>query len=356
MTRNVPTLADIGEEALIARIAQILGKPPANTLGIGDDAALILPGRGHLLLTTDALVEGTHFLRTWFRPEEAGGKVLASNISDAAAMGGKPSHTVVSLVLPARTPVESVERLYRGMKKMARAEGVSVIGGNVARGKAVSITVALVGTLPQGEPVLRSGARPGDRLFVTGQPGLAYLGQKLLASAGRRRELPDLWNPPAAEEPRWRKQLGRRSIWARRALRRFLLPQARVQAARDLNHYRPTSMIDVSDGLSRDLGHLARAGTRLWIRAEQLPHKPGFAQLARKLGETAESAILRGGEDYELLVTLPPASAQQLGGRAVVGGVPLTEIGEVLPGSPGVFLGSPGELTPLPESGFQHFD
>jgi thiamine-monophosphate kinase len=354
MTRSLPTVADIGEEALIGRIARLVGRVPKGTLGIGDDAALIPAGRGRLLLTTDALVEGTHFLRTWFRPEEVGLKALTSNISDAAAMGGRPTHAVVSLILPSRTPVESVERLYRGVRRAAAKEDLTVVGGNLARGKAISVTLALLGSFPRGEPVLRSGAHPGDRLFVSGQPGLAYLGRKLLARSARGRRA-DLWDPPASREPEWRSRLGRKSVWAGRALARFLRPQPRVQTARDLRHFRPTSMIDVSDGLATDLEHLAQAGARLLVRPERLPSAPGFRRLAEELGETGASAALRGGDDYELLVTVPARAARSLGSRAVVGGVPLIEIGEVLRGPPGVYVDAPGGVAPLPPAGYRHF-
>lgn len=139
------TLADIGELGLLERLGRLVGPPPEGTVGIGDDAAVIPWGRGPVLATTDSMVEGTHFRTDWFRPEEVGYKSLAANLSDAAAMGGRPTHALVSLVLPPTLPVRSVERLFRGMLELARAQDVLVVGGNLARGDAVAVTVALLG-------------------------------------------------------------------------------------------------------------------------------------------------------------------------------------------------------------------
>lgn len=352
MSRESPTVADVGEEVLIERISRLVGPPCPGTLGVGDDAALIRAVRGRLLLTTDALVEGTHFLRHWFRPEEVGGKALTSNLSDAAAMGGWPTHALVSLILPPRTRVEAVERLYRGMRRVAGKDGPVVVGGNLARGRTISVTVAVIGSFPHGGPILRSGARPGDRLLVSGQPGMAYLGRKLLT---RLPQKTDLWDPPLPREPAWRERLGRGSVWARRALARFLRPRARLEMARALHPFRPTALIDVSDGLATDLNHLAQGGVRILIRPRLFPLGVGFRRLAEALGETGESAVLRGGDDYELLVAVSPRSARRLGSRPVVGGVALTEIGEVIQGSPGVYLESSRGMIPLPRAGFRHF-
>ncbi len=361
MTDPRLTVSELGEGGLIRRIARILGAPPRGDLGIGDDAAVVSLRGSHALLTTDVLVEGTHFHRRWFRPEEVGHKALAANISDAAAMGGEPTHALVSLVLPPATSVEAVERIYRGMRRLARREGVAVIGGNLARGERISVTVFLLGRFRSGKALLRSGAHAGDRVFVSGRPGLAYLGFRLLdavlpvarrtAAGGPR----DPWLEAPAGEPAWRRELRAGSPEASAALRRFLVPEPRVPLARALRRLHPTSLIDVSDGLSIDLGHLAETGVRVELDPERLPIAPGFRTLAHALGEHSVLACLRGGEDYELLFTLPPAAAARAAREGILGGVRVTEIGRIARGPAGVFVPGSGGWTPLPPLGFRHF-
>jgi thiamine-monophosphate kinase len=359
MNHGQKTLSDIGERGVIARLRRIAGPAPSGTLGIGDDAA-VLPGKGPILLTTDVMVEGTHFEKEWFRPEEVGYKAVASNLSDAAAMGGRATHALVSLILPPRTTVLGVERLYRGMLRLAKKEGVALVGGNLARGRTLSVTVALAGSFPHGDPVRRTGAQPGDRLYVTGQPGLAYLGLRLLQrhARGKRKvstRLRDLWQSSERAAPAWRAALVRSHPWAGRALKRFLTPVPRVQQARDLSFYRPTALIDTSDGLGSDLQHLAGSGKQIIIDAGKLPLPPGFRRLAETLGESPEEAALSGGEDYELLVAVPPDAAQRLGSSPVLAGVRLAAIGEVTEGKAGVFLCAEGRRTRLRGQGFRHF-
>jgi thiamine-monophosphate kinase len=370
MARSSPTLADLGEARFLERIARLVPGTDPGVVGIGDDAAILPAGRGSVLLTTDALVEGTHFHRRWFRPEEAGFKALAVNLSDAAAMGGVPRFAAVSLILPGTTAVQAVVRLYRGMLALARRTGVSIVGGNVAEGRSVSVTIALLGGFPRGEPVLRSGSRPGDRLYVSGQPGLARLGCRLLQSAKRggsggrssgtrsgsrprKTRLPDLWEHDEKDAAAPRRELARSHPGGTAALKRFLTPEPRLALARNLQLYRPTAMIDVSDGLGEDLFHLAGPGRSLRIDPGRFSLPPAFRKLAGLLGEEPADAYLRGGEDYELLVALPAETAERLGPRAVLSGTALTAIGAVVPGS-GVRLSGAEERT-LSRSGFQHF-
>jgi thiamine-monophosphate kinase len=356
MTTKKRTLAEVGEGGLLARVRRLLDPPPPGTVGIGDDTAVV-PSAGPALLTTDVMVEGTHFRRTWFRPEEVGHKALAANLSDAAAMSGRPTHAVVSLVLPPRTPVQAVEPMYRGMLRLARTHEVALIGGNVARGKTISVTIALLGDFPHGDPILRTGSRPGHRLYVSGQPGLAGLGFRLLRTgSGRKRTdtFPDLWHSSTRGEPRWRGALARGKPWARRALKRFLTPEPRLEPSRALSFYRLSSLIDTSDGLGPDLFHLAEGGNRIVVDIDRLPLPRGFQELAETLGQSPEMAALWGGEDYELLFSLPPEAAIRLGPRPVVGGTRLTEIGEITSGTGVVLRGKRGER-PLSGSGFRHF-
>jgi thiamine-monophosphate kinase len=372
MRRGVgSTVAMLGEDALLTRIARLLGPAPAGVLGIGDDAAVAPPGTGPMLLTTDVLVEGTHFRREWTLPEEVGWKALAVNLSDAAAMGGRPRHALVSLILPPETLVESVLALYRGMRRLASRSGTAVLGGNLARGKPLSLTLALVGDFPGGDPVLRSGARPGDRIYVTGQPGLARLGLQLLerersSGHGRRGAGSDPWE----EGPRCRREmLERRRRLAGQvpagaaALRRLLRPEPRLEVAGALALPRsepdagrplprPTAMIDVSDGLAMDLPRLAKAsGVSLIIDLSALPASSAFRASCATLRKSPEHTALQGGEDYELLFTLPPrANVPRRIGR-----VAIHPIGQVAPGSGVLLRDRAGDLHPLDLRGFDHF-
>jgi len=345
------TLADIGELGLLERLTRLVGRPPEGAVGIGDDAAVIPWGRGPILATTDAMVEGTHFRRSWFRPEEVGHKSLAANLSDAAAMGGRPTHALVSLVLPPTLRVRAVERMFRGMLRLARREQVAVVGGNLARGEAISVTVALLGSFPGRGPFLRSGARPGDRIYVTGQPGLSHLGLRLLETADRA---PDLWEDGARGVPEWRRALTRGRPGAGTALRRFLTPEPRLQLVRDLSIFRPTALIDLSDGLAADLARLGATGKRFVLDEERIPRSRAFVRLAESLDQDPTAVALGGGEDYELLVAIPPQAALKLGAKATIAGIPLTRIGEVEAGT-GVALRTASGMRPLPAAGFKHF-
>lgn len=345
------TVGSLGETALIRRIARVLGPPPRGVVGIGDDAA-VTPGRGGPVLhTVDVQVEGTHFHRWVSTPEEVGWKALAVSVSDIAAMGGRPETALVSLILPADATVSAVERLYRGMRRMALVADVQVVGGNVARGEQISITVSLTGALFARPALRRDGAKPGDRLFVTGRPGLADLGRRILEHrpASVRR---DLWADPGAHRA---VASDLRTPLARAAMGRFLLPDPRTAAAEELLEYRPTALIDTSDGLARDLSHLVNAQGAPVVHADALPLDSAFAKLAARAGREEIAAALQGGEDYELLFTLRPAAAERLRERGALAGVRVHEIGE--------FVGSAREpgvddvrgVTPLrPESDW-HF-
>lgn len=352
MKPSLATFADVGELGFLKRLTRLLGPPPSGVVGVGDDAAVFPRPAGSLLLTTDSMVEDVHFRRRWFRPEEVGHKALAANLSDVAAMGGQAEAALVSLILPPETRLRSVERLYRGLLAYAARERVQILGGNLARGPVFSITLALFGALTRDEPLLRSGARPGDRVYMTGQPGLARLGHRLLASAGARR--PDLWTAADAKHPAWRRDLGRSVPGGTSALKRFLTPTARLATARDLLVYRPTAAIDVSDGPASDLHHLTGRGKGLSIRADLLPRSAAFRRLAAALEEDPVSAVLEGGEDYELVFTLPRETAESLGPRAVLNGVRVTRVGEVVE-EEGVSLVDGSKTRKLPKGGYEHF-
>jgi thiamine-monophosphate kinase len=339
------TVSDLDEFDLISRLARLLPKPTRRVpVPLGDDAALV-PTAKNTLITTDALVDGVHFRRDWSRPDEVGRRALEVNLSDIAAMGGRPEWAVVSLLLPPELPLAALLDFYKGMAASARRAGVAVVGGNVSRTDGpFSVTVTLLGTPVGRHAVTRGGGRAGDRLVVTGTPGLAAAGRMLLEASGRGE---DLWGVEArtpAKTSGTEYALG--DPVARAALKRFLIPEARVAAGARLAKAGATALIDLSDGLAADLAHLAtasRCGAEL--DAALFPRARGFDELCVARRREPLDFILNGGDDYELLAALPEAAWGRLAGRGAVrarlDGVPLTAIGRLTPRGRGLRLVEP---------------
>ncbi|MGH2442891.1 MAG: thiamine-phosphate kinase [Chloroflexota bacterium] len=325
---NKNTLAGIGELRLIDRIRSITGQTNA-IIGIGDDAAVIdQPGDAYLLATIDAQVQGVHF-RSAMPAREAGRRAMAVNVSDIAAMGGTPTFALVSLVLPSDTTQEFFDELFAGLSEEAREYGTGIAGGNISstRGPAV-IDIALLGSVPKTEVVLRSGAKPGDILAVSGPLGTA-------AVALRAHELRD-------------SMLQSEQEWAES----YDVPMARsdlgvVVARKHLAH----AMIDISDGLSSDLHHLCEASeVGALVRLADIRIDATARCIAAKLGLDASDLALNGGEDYELLAAIPPHAMRE---AERAGFMP---IGEILPSGEGVMLESAdGKRSPLEPRGWRHF-
>ncbi|HBO70771.1 MAG TPA: thiamine-phosphate kinase [Deltaproteobacteria bacterium] len=278
-------LRDLGESGFIEHVRRRFGGPVRpGELGIGDDAA-VLPARGgKLVLTADMLLEGVHFDLRYFRPEEVGWRALMANLSDLAAMGASPDCYLVSVAAPPDTPLALLSGIFGGMAKAARPSGTRLMGGDTCRGERLALSLALVGRIRRGREIRRNGARPGDFLYLTGDPGWSFLGLRLL-SRGR----------PKA--PRG---------WRRQAMRSHLTPVARLQegiaAARS---GAVSAMIDVSDGVLPDLRRMlgeSGGGALLDERAFRLSKR--FREAASSLGEDPVSAFLAGGEDYELLMAV----------------------------------------------------
>jgi thiamine-monophosphate kinase len=270
-------------------------------VGIGDDAAVLRPPPGEdLAMTVDAVVEGVHFDRR-FRGEDVGWKALAVNLSDLAAMGARPLWALCALATPRGESSARLAAVGRGLATCARAFGVALAGGNVTRARQLSLCVTAVGAVPRGGALLRSGAHPGDVLLVSGTLGDAALGLR----------------PGAARE------LIRRQ---RRPVPRVALGGALLGLAR--------SCIDVSDGLLQDLGHLcAASGVGAMVRLDSLPLSGAYRRaVAHRPPERACDAALAGGEDYELLVAVPPGRVGQAHAAARKVGDRLTAIGEVSAG------------------------
>ncbi len=319
------TTGTAGESKLIAMIrgwVRAQGKPKALLRGIGDDGATIRTGP-RTFVTTDAFVEGVHFRHGWGRPWQFGWKALAANVSDVAAGGAVPTAAVVSLALPPDLSVRWLEEFYAGLVACGKTYGVGIAGGNLARASEFSSHITVIGRSPS-RLIGRFGAKPGDLVAVTGALGGSAAGLSAL-----RRGWSDL---PAKE-----------------AIFRHLVPRPRVAAGIALGRI-ASAMLDVSDGLARDAGHLAAAsGVCVTIVPGGIPIHPAVEALAPRLRVRAADLALGSGEEYELLAAIPRRRwAEAM--RAVRGsGITLTAIGECRKGR-GVDL--PGGLR---SSGWDHF-
>ena len=265
-------------------------------VGVGDDAAVLRAPRGEVLCATvDALVEGVHFDRR-FTPEDVGWKALAVNLSDLAAMGARPLWALIALAVTGREPPARLARIARGLGACARRHGLAVAGGNVTRARDLSLTVTVLGAAGPRHVLRRAGARPGDVLLVSGTIGDAALGRA-----------PDA--PPAL------------AARQRRPAPRLALGRGLAAIA--------SAAIDVSDGLVQDLGHLCDAsGTGATVRLEDLPLSPAYRRAVRRSPDRW-GAALGGGEDYELLVAVPPDRVRAALAAARRARTPLTAVGTV---------------------------
>ncbi len=337
------TVAQIGEREIIARIgARIPSKPAWMLVGIGDDAAVVEPPRGALeILTTDGLVEGVHFDRRFSRPFDIGWKALAVNVSDIAAMGGAPRAALLSLALPPSLSLDALDELLDGFLALAREARVALAGGNVSRSPGpLAIDVTLIGSVRTRDVLRRDGAKPGDAVFVTGSVGSGRAGLEFLRAC--QENDPEGGSSEGTEMDacveRYRRPAPRYRIGA-------LLGRARAASA----------CMDLSDGLAdaaRQIADASRAGIRL--DADALPLEPGARRWFDRQGRDAAVDAASGGDDYELLFTVPRKRTGRL--RHVLQqarGIPITRIGEIIPGRDAVFVRD-GRAEPLP-AGFVHF-
>jgi thiamine-monophosphate kinase len=278
------TISDLGEFGLIETIAAALPRGAATIVGIGDDAAVLAAPDARVVATTDLLVEGRHFRRDWSGPADIGAKAAAQNFADIAAMGAVPVALLVGFAAPGDLAVAWVRDLVSGLADECARAGATVAGGDTSGADTILLAVTALGDLRGRDPVTRSGARPGDVLAYAGVLGESAAGLALLA-AGR--------TGPAA------------LIAAHRR------PAPRYAAGPEAAALGATAMIDVSDGLLADAGHLARAsGVQVDIDAALLPAHPGLAAAAAALGRPGPLEwMLTGGEDHALAATFPPDRA-----------------------------------------------
>lgn len=306
----------------VRRIAAALG-PKAS--GLGDDCAVLAPADARLVASTDVSVEDVHFRLDWLTLEEAGWRATAAALSDLAADGAEAAGVLVALTVPRSASDDDVVAAMTGVGGAAGDAGARVIGGDLSSGPSWAFAVTVLGWT--GQPVTRAGARPGDRIWVTGALGGARAGLE----AFRRGEAP-------APEVR----------------RAFARPAPRLHAGRWLARHGAAAMIDLSDGLGADAAHLAAAsGVCVELELELLPLAPGATAEAERLGLPAARFAAESGEEYELLVALPERfAADDARAFESVCSLPLTRVGEVRPGA-GVQARLGGAIVTL--SGYDHF-
>ncbi|MBA3296915.1 MAG: thiamine-phosphate kinase [Acidobacteria bacterium] len=331
-----------GERFIISHIRSRLPPAPASLIvAAGDDAAVAVPERGALqVLTTDALVEGVHFDRRFSSLADVGYKAIAVNVSDVAAMGGTSSLVLLSLMLPDGTSIQEIDVLLDGVLEMARIAKVTVAGGNITRSPgALIVDVTATGHVRPRRILRRDGGRPGDALFVTGSIGGASAGLEWLTEAFR------CGFPLQPED-------GGLATCVQRHRR----PEPRLRIGAVLGRARVASAcMDLSDGLADAVRQIAEAsGTGARIDAAALPIDAAAHKWFSASGHDPVGAALSGGDDYELLFTLPRKTARRLrSAEAAARGVPLTHIGE-LTTEPELVVVRDGQSEPLP-SGFTHF-
>ena len=309
---------------MISRIRSRASRRRGVAVGIGDDCAILKIPPGHeALVTTDFSLEGVHFRREWHPAEVVGHRCLARGLSDMAAMGGTPLAAFLSLALPQDLPQAWVDQFLKGLLKLADAFSVSLAGGDTAQSPdGVLADIVLVGSAPKGKAIRRSGARAGDRIYVTGVLGGSAATLKLLFSGRKLRP---------AEFPR------------------HFHPTPRIEAGRFvLEQGLASAMIDVSDGLSTDLAHICEeGGVGAEVEATAIP----CAIIGKPAREVDLRFALHGGEDYELLFTTPR-------GKRVptrIAGVPVTQIGHITRGKQVFLVSQDGVGSELRAQGWEHF-
>lgn len=305
-------------------------------VNIGDDAAVLAQRVDEeLLVTTDAMVQGIHFASQTMEWADVGYKALAVSISDIAAMGGDARHAVVSLAVPKDVELADMESLYDGLNEISQTYDCAVVGGDVVGTSGpLVITTTVMGYVPKGQAVLRSGAKVGDVVFVTGSVGSSDAGLKLLLSGG-----PVIAKDEAAE-----------------LMLRHRRPTPRIGAGQLLRQLGASSLNDVSDGLASELNEIASASSvRIRVFGPRIPIAPAAQNFARARNENPLDYALYGGEDYELVGTASPFVFARVLAQCPAFGVSITQIGRVEAGDGVVLEDEKGRLDVLLARGYNHF-
>jgi thiamine-monophosphate kinase len=311
----------LNEKSLIERIRRAAGTRSQRAgRGIGNDCAVLSLPRGHeALITTDFSLEDIHFRREWHPPDSVGHRCLARGLSDIAAMGGIPRAAFLSLALPADLPQSWVDKFIAGLLKLAAQFSIPLAGGDTAQSPSgILADIVVLGSVPTGQAILRSGAQPGDFLYVTGTLGSAVAALNQLRAGKKLRP---------------------------RSHPKHFYPEPRVAVGQFLRERKlAPAMIDISDGLSTDLGHICEeSGTGAVVYAAALP--------AAAAGKDGLTLALHGGDEYELLFSARPEYRIP----KQIAGVPVTRIGEILSGKQMTLANADGQMQPLKPAGWEHF-
>jgi len=317
---DAPVVAELGEFGLIARVTAGRRLPQGTLLGPGDDAAVLAATDGRVVVTTDVLVEGVHFRLDWSTPCQVGRKAVAASLADVAAMGAVPTALVIGLALPGKTPVPTVDGLTSGMWEEAARVGAGIVGGDVVSSAQIVISMTALGDLQGRAPITRAGARSGDVLATCGRLGWSAAGLAILRS--------DMRSPPAVVAA----VVGAHQV-----------PEPPYAAGPRAAAAGATAMIDISDGLLADAGHIAEAsGVTIDIDPAAVPVAGELVEVAAALGADLRHWVLTGGEDHALLACFPAAVPLP------AGWIPL---GAVYEGAGVTVNGRPYEAPP----GWEHF-
>ncbi|WP_239020527.1 thiamine-phosphate kinase [Nakamurella antarctica] len=281
----------MGEFDLIDTVTAHGQQPASTILGPGDDAAIISAPDGRVVVSVDMFVNGVHFRTDWASGEQIGRRAALASLADLAAMGAAPTAMVIAISAPADTPAELIEGIGRGLHEVAAQVGAGIVGGDMTRSDVLSIAVTVMGDLQGADPVLRSGAKPGETLAVAGRLGWAAAGLAVLSRGFRS---------PMVMVSAYRE------------------PQPPLVAGITAASFGATSMIDISDGLLADVGHIAAAShVAINIRTAALDLHPRLVEVASALGKDAMTWLLTGGDDHALVATFPAGSAMPPGFTAI---------------------------------------
>ena len=310
-------IKNIGEFGLIDRIAK---KPKDKKIivGIGDDAAVFQTSKSFQVLTTDCLVEGDHFNRDWFSPKQIGMKAIEINVSDIAAMGAKPKYVLVSIALPIELDVDFVEELYEGMWNTCNRYDIEIIGGNMTHCEKIVISITLTGEVTKKNLSLRSGAKSGDFIFVSGHLGYGKAGLKLFQEKIKGFD---------------------------KVKKSYLEPKAQLKTSFAIAPF-VNSMIDISDGLAPEIRHICnQSKSGAIIYKDKIPISEEVRNVAKKLDEDEYDYALFGGEDFQLLYTVSKENLNKVKGFL---------IGEITKNKK-ISLFYNGKEEEIKEKGYDHF-
>lgn len=354
-------LRQLGEWGLIRQIQTRFSSTARSglILGMGDDAAAIrISPEKSLLLTTDLLVEGVDFDPAYSSYDQIGYKALAANLSDIAAMGGLARYFLVSLAVRSRTPVSAVDQLYRGMRRLAKRFNVGLIGGDTSSSPhGMFLNLAVVGEVEPPRLVRRTGARIGDQIFVTGSLGDSRAGLEILKSQAARRKS-QVKKDRGKKHAAWSLQRATQGAQHAALVQHHFYPMPRLREGRLIaSKGLATAMMDLSDGLASDLRRLCESSrVGAVIDLASLPVSSSLARYAALRGKDPSEYALAGGEDFELLFTVPPARSKRLIQLQQRGKIRATQIGQIRPEREGLrIVTEEGKMRALRTTGYEHF-